>query len=84
MVFFRKKDRKGITNVEKINCSTCHSFENYSVSEFDVYDIEEPVVGKLPDTDAFSVTPGCEVAEVKRRAVCHFLAVPAVANGINP
>ena len=35
MVFFRKKDRKGITNVEKINCSTCHSFENYSVSPCD-------------------------------------------------
>ena len=37
----------------------------YIISEFDIYDIEEPVAGELPDTDAFSVTPGCEVVEVK-------------------
>ncbi len=35
------------------------------ISEFEIYDIEAPVAGNLPDTDAFSTTPGCEVAEVK-------------------
>ena len=35
------------------------------ISEFDVYDIEAPVAGELPDTDAFAITPGCEVAEIK-------------------
>lgn len=35
------------------------------ISEFDVYDVEEPVAGKLPDTDAFSITPGCEVVSVE-------------------
>ena len=35
------------------------------IREFEIYGIEEPVAGKLPDTDAYSVTPGCEVVEVK-------------------
>ena len=35
------------------------------ISEFEIYDIEAPVAGNLPDTDAFAMTPGCEVAEVK-------------------
>ena len=38
---------------------------SYIVSEFEVFGVEEPVAGELPDTDAFTTTPGCMVVAVE-------------------
>lgn len=50
------------------------------ISEFDVYDIEEPVAGELPDTDAYSITPGCEVVAVEWYDFTNGTHVPVAEN----
>ena len=35
------------------------------ISEFEVFDIENPSAGNLPDINAYTITPGCEVAAVE-------------------